>query len=256
MSFRSSSKLLSLVGLALLACAPAACSSSDEGPSTVASEINRGGRARSAVGGLVARGRERRAERVLCRGVRERADHAAHDRRQARHRPARLPDHRQPEPLRALRERRVVPHGDAPREGAPRSSLAPHGARGQRGLMRLELTESERDRLAFYLVERGARAAATDSNGTVSPGPGVIAVRPSALIVHVIADDMPEPFKARWTVRALFDREAMKAVPAGLYDVRMEVLRTARSLRRRTAARPTRPTTTRYACSIVRSPRS
>jgi len=96
---------------------------------------------------------------------------------------------------------------------------------GNGGLMRLELTESERDRLAFYLVERGARAAATDSNGTVSPGPGVIAVRPSALIVHVIADDMPEPFKARWTVRALFDREAMKAVPAGLYDVRMEVLR-------------------------------
>jgi len=220
---RSSSTLLAVIALALLACAPAACSSAGEDPSSVASEINR-----ATARDLPWEVSSPEGESVLPNVFYAEAS-----------------ENEQVMPLtvdgRHVIDRLVYPtignpnlfvrseHGESfltvmRLEKELLAHLAPR-MEGQGSLMRLELTETDKDKLAFYLVERGARDSATDSNVAVSPGRGVFAIRPSALLVHAVPDDMPEAFKARWTVRAIFDRAAMKDVPAGLYDVRMEVLR-------------------------------
>jgi hypothetical protein len=223
MTLRSPSSLAALAALALLACAPAACSSGDEEPSSVASEINRA-TARDLPWEVSSPEGESVVPNVFY---------------------AEASENEQIMPL-TVDGRHVVDRLIYPTIGNPNlfvrsekdesfltvmrlekellAHLSPR-LTGGGNLMRLELTETDRDRLAFYLVERSARDAATDSNGAVVPGRGVIAIRPSALLVHAVPDDMPEPFKARWTVRALFDRTAMKDVPDGLYDVRMEVVR-------------------------------
>lgn len=103
--------------------------------------------------------------------------------------------------------------------------LAPNTARRVDGswLQHLALTETAGNEVAIYLVPRSAREAATTIGTALPEGTGAIRVKPSALYVHPIAADMPEAFKKRFTVRAMFDKAAMAQVPAGLYDVRLEV---------------------------------
>src|SRR6185295_9300858 len=54
-------------------------------------------------------------------------------------------------------------------------------------------------------------------------GPGVLRVEPSAVMIQPVAKGTPEAFRKRRTIRLLFDKKAMSAVPGGLYDVRLEV---------------------------------
>ena len=77
--------------------------------------------------------------------------------------------------------------------------------------------------LHVFLVQRSARASATTANSTISEGAGVIEIAPSAIHAHAVPSDMPAAFKARQTLRLVFDSAAMAKVPAGLYDVRLEI---------------------------------
>jgi len=86
----------------------------------------------------------------------------------------------------------------------------------------LTLTETEENRFAFFLVARSARAAA-ESPDAQSPKAGVFQIKPKRILVNAEPAEMPASLKARRTVRFVFDKEAMAAVPAGLYDARFEV---------------------------------
>jgi hypothetical protein len=86
-----------------------------------------------------------------------------------------------------------------------------------------QLRNDAKNGIHVFLVARSARAGATAANAPVAPGNGVFEVRPSAIHAHAITNDMPAAFKARQTLRFVFDRAAMANVPAGLYDVRIEV---------------------------------
>ena len=85
------------------------------------------------------------------------------------------------------------------------------------------LTEDAQNALAFYAVDKQGRAA-SEGGGVARAGEHVLRIKPNAIFVHPLDEQMPEPFKKRRTVRVVFNRKAMANVPAGFYDVRMEVL--------------------------------
>lgn len=91
----------------------------------------------------------------------------------------------------------------------------------------LRLSESDTSRLAFYLVPRHGREQYTTPPGPVGPADAqsAWAIEPTEIQLHPVAEGMPEPFKRRHTLRCLFRQQALAAVPAGLYDLRFEVLR-------------------------------
>jgi hypothetical protein len=86
----------------------------------------------------------------------------------------------------------------------------------------LTLRESPTNELGFSLIRRTGRRH-TEADFAIPPVNDVIRVRPTAMLVHPIPNDMPEAFKRRRTVRVVFDKRAMQGVPDGLYDLRFEV---------------------------------
>ncbi len=91
----------------------------------------------------------------------------------------------------------------------------------------LSLAQSDANQLAFYLVARHGRDAftttAAPATGTMADG--VYPIGASEIQIHSQPDALPEPFKQRRTLRCLFRQTAMQSVPAGLYDLRIEVKR-------------------------------
>ena len=92
-------------------------------------------------------------------------------------------------------------------------------------LSRLPVVNDPKTGFAFFLVPRAARDPNTESTAPISSGNGtnVFRIYPNDVFVNPIPDDMPAVLKARKTLRFVFKQGAMQRVPAGLYDVRMEV---------------------------------
>jgi hypothetical protein len=86
----------------------------------------------------------------------------------------------------------------------------------------LTLREDAMNQVTFSLIGRAGRRH-TNADFAIPPVNDVIRVRPTAMLVHPIPNDMPEAFKRRRTVRVVFDKRAMQGVPDGLYDLRFEV---------------------------------
>jgi hypothetical protein len=102
--------------------------------------------------------------------------------------------------------------------------LQPEALAGS-SLTRLPIKNDAATGFAFFLVPRAARENNTEATQPISSGngTGVFRVYPNEVLVNPIPADMPESLKARKTLRFVFKQAAMQRVPAGLYDVRMEV---------------------------------
>jgi hypothetical protein len=100
---------------------------------------------------------------------------------------------------------------------SPKAGAAPAGAPRP-----LALSGGAGDELAFFLVPRAARSIGEGASA-VTETAGIRRIRPSTLLLGAEPEDLPEVFRTRRTVRAVFDAAAMAGVPAGLYDVRFEV---------------------------------
>ena len=102
--------------------------------------------------------------------------------------------------------------------------LKPEAMTGS-ALSRLPVVNDPATGFAFFLVPRAARDPNTEATGPISSGngTGVFRIYPNDVFVNPIPADMPEVLKARKTLRFVFKQGAMQRVPAGLYDVRMEV---------------------------------
>lgn len=92
-------------------------------------------------------------------------------------------------------------------------------------LSRLPIVNDPATGFAFFLVPRPAREPNTEATVPISSGngTGVFRIYPNDVFVNPIPADMPDVLKARKTLRFVFKQGAMQRVPAGLYDVRMEV---------------------------------
>ena len=92
-------------------------------------------------------------------------------------------------------------------------------------LSKLPITNDPATGFAFFLVPRDAREHNTEATQPISSGngTGVFRVYPNEVLVNPIPADMPASLKARKTLRFVFKQGAMSRVPAGLYDLRMEV---------------------------------
>jgi hypothetical protein len=92
-------------------------------------------------------------------------------------------------------------------------------------LSRVAITNDPATGFAFFLIPRGARDPNTESTVPISSGngTGVFRIYPNEVLVSPIPADMPDVLKQRKTLRFVFKQGAMQRVPAGLYDVRMEV---------------------------------
>lgn len=84
------------------------------------------------------------------------------------------------------------------------------------------LTEDDANRFAFFLVAKSARATG-EAAKAAAPGAGVLAITPKKILANAEPADMPKALATRHTLRFVFDRDAMKDVPPGLYDARFEV---------------------------------
>lgn len=103
--------------------------------------------------------------------------------------------------------------------GAATGARAP----GSGSLLQMSLPGADAaNGLRFFAVKRSARARAESETAIEANGNDVIALTPSAVFAHS-NEDVPDAFKARRTLRVVFDQAAMRQVPAGLYDLRMEV---------------------------------
>ena len=102
--------------------------------------------------------------------------------------------------------------------------LKPEALAGS-ALTRLPIKNDPATGFAFFLVPRGARENNTEAKQPISSGngTGVVRIYPNEVLVNPIPADMPESLKVRKTLRFVFKQAAMQRVPAGLYDVRMEV---------------------------------
>ncbi|MDB4940964.1 MAG: hypothetical protein JWP97_498 [Labilithrix sp.] len=92
-------------------------------------------------------------------------------------------------------------------------------------LSRLPVTNTPESGFVFFLVPRPAREGNTESTLPINSGSGtnVYRIYPNEILVNPVPADMPESLKARKTLRFLFRQGAMQRVPAGLYDLRMEI---------------------------------
>ena len=92
-------------------------------------------------------------------------------------------------------------------------------------LSRLPIVNDAATGFAFFLVPRAARDPNTEATVPISSGngTGVFRIYPNEVLVNPIPADMPDVLKVRKTLRFVFKQGAMQRVPAGLYDVRMEV---------------------------------
>jgi hypothetical protein len=92
-------------------------------------------------------------------------------------------------------------------------------------LSRLPIVNDPATGFAFFLIPRVARDLNTEATVPVSSGngTGVVRIYPNEVLVSPIPADMPDVLKVRKTLRFVFKQGAMQRVPAGLYDVRMEV---------------------------------
>ena len=92
-------------------------------------------------------------------------------------------------------------------------------------LSRLPIVNDPATGFAFFLVPRPVRENNTEANTPISSGSGtgVFRIYPNEVLVNPIPADMPATLKKRKTLRFVFRQGAMQRVPAGLYDVRMEV---------------------------------
>lgn len=90
-------------------------------------------------------------------------------------------------------------------------------------LGRVHFDDTDADGVRVMLVSRAARSGATDASVAVGAKAGVYPLHPSRVLKHEVAPDMPAAFKQRSTYRFLFRKDEMAAVPAGLYDLRIEV---------------------------------
>ncbi len=92
---------------------------------------------------------------------------------------------------------------------------------------RLQLSESAQDKLAFYLVSRAGRDEATTRDSAIGEPDGQAVYEVHA--AEIQADDssatLPDAFRDRMTLRCFFRKDDLSQVPAGLYDLRVEVLR-------------------------------
>ncbi|MBI3557701.1 MAG: metallophosphoesterase [Deltaproteobacteria bacterium] len=90
-------------------------------------------------------------------------------------------------------------------------------------VLRLEETYLSSE-LSYYLVSREKREVATEAATALKEADGheVIKITPTTKQVDAQDPDMPEAFKRRHTVRAVFGKEALQAVGPGLYDLRFE----------------------------------
>jgi hypothetical protein len=110
-------------------------------------------------------------------------------------------------------------------EDALVAHLHPADAGTESGLVNVKLDSSPTDGVRVMLIARSARSRATESKQAVQPGNGIFALTPSRILKNVIDADMPEVLKKRSTYRFIFHKESLASVPAGLYDVRVEVLK-------------------------------
>lgn len=92
-------------------------------------------------------------------------------------------------------------------------------------LSRLNVKADPATGFAFFLVPRAARENNTEATQPISSGngTGIFRIYPNEVLVNPIPADMPASLKGRKTLRFVFKQGAMQRVPAGLYDVRMEV---------------------------------
>ncbi len=92
-------------------------------------------------------------------------------------------------------------------------------------LSRLAIKNDPETGFAFFLVPRAAREGNTEATVPISSGngTGVFRVYPNEVLANPVPTDMPEVLKKRSTLRFVFKQGAMQRVPAGLYDLRMEV---------------------------------
>jgi hypothetical protein len=112
-------------------------------------------------------------------------------------------------------------------EEAAYAHLQPNASQAISGttLSQLQLTEDDKNSLSFYLVDHSARHANTEANQAIGAADGqhVIRIKPSSIRIQAVPSDMPAAFKARRTLRVIFDQGAMASVPPGFYDLRFEV---------------------------------
>ncbi len=89
----------------------------------------------------------------------------------------------------------------------------------------VELAETSASGVVFILVPRPQRATTTEAKtpALYGAGTGNIRIKASEVLVHPEPVDEPAVLKARKTYRFVFRPDVMAAVPAGLYDVRMEI---------------------------------
>ena len=102
--------------------------------------------------------------------------------------------------------------------------LAPEAITGS-SLSRLPIVNDPATGFAFFLVPRNARDNNTESTQPINSGNGtnVVRIYPNEVLVSPLPADMPAVLKQRKTLRFIFKQGAMQRVPAGMYDVRMEV---------------------------------
>ncbi len=91
----------------------------------------------------------------------------------------------------------------------------------------VELSETNASHVTFLLVPRAARPTTTEikTPALYGSGTGVLRIKPSEVLVHDEPPDMPVVLKRRKTYRFVFRQDVMAGVPAGLYDLRVEIRR-------------------------------
>ncbi|MBK6460818.1 MAG: metallophosphoesterase [Myxococcales bacterium] len=89
----------------------------------------------------------------------------------------------------------------------------------------VSLSETNASAVVFLLVPRPQRATSTEikTPALYGAGTGNIRLKASEVLVHPEPVDQPDVLKARKTYRFVFRPDVMAAVPAGLYDLRMEI---------------------------------
>lgn len=84
--------------------------------------------------------------------------------------------------------------------------------------------QTGKDELGFYLVARKNRDV-IDKKAPMPNREGIYRIQPEKIIVDRLSEFMPKEFKARRTLRVTFAHDALKSIPAGLYDIRFQAMK-------------------------------